>query len=61
MEKSWYQKNKVKYFTILDLRNRYNNLRIKKGDKYKAAFRTPSGVYKPTVMFFKMKNSPVHF
>ena len=61
MEKSWYQKNKVKYFTILDLRNRYNNLRIKEGDEYKAAFRTPSEVYKPTVMFFRMKNSPVHF
>ena len=61
MEKLRYQKNEVLYFTTLDLRNGYNNIRIKEGDEYKAAFRTPSGVYEPTVMFFGMKNSPAHF
>ena len=51
----------VKFFTTLDLRNGYNNIRIKKGHEWKGAFRTPTGVYEPTVMFFGMKNSPAHF
>ena len=33
MEKLWYQKNEVLYFITLDLRNSYNNIRIKEGDK----------------------------
>jgi hypothetical protein len=52
---------KAKFFTALDLRNGYNNLRIKQGHEWKAAFCTPYGVYEPTVMFFGLKNSPAHF
>jgi hypothetical protein len=50
-----------KWFTKLDVRLGYNNVRIHDGDEWKAAFRTPNGLYKPTVMFFRMTNSPVTF
>ena len=61
MEKLQYQKNEVWFFTTLDLRNRYNNIHIKEGDEYKAAFRIPDRVYELIVMFFGMKNSPAYF
>src|SRR6266436_3108399 len=34
---------------------------IKEGDKWKAAFRTNQGLFKPTVMFFRLCNSPMMF
>ena len=51
----------AKYFTKLDLRWRYNNVRIRKGDEWKAAFKTNQGLFKPLVMFFRLYNSPVTF
>ena len=50
-----------KYFTKLDLRWGYNNVRIKEGDKWKAAFITNRGLFEPTVMFFGLRNSPATF
>ena len=47
-----------KYFTKLDIRWGYNNVRIKEGDEWKAAFKTNQGLYEPTMMFFGMCNSP---
>jgi len=52
---------KRKMFTKLDLRWRYNNVRIKEGDKWKAAFTTHIGAYEPTVMYFRLTNSPATF
>ncbi len=40
----------AKYFSKLDVRWGYNNIQIKTGDEWKAAFRTNRGLYKPTVM-----------
>src|SRR5271168_133026 len=51
----------AKYFTKLDVRWGYNNVRIKKGDKWKAAFKMNKGLFEPTVMFFGMCNSPATF
>ena len=51
----------AKYFTKLDVRWGYNNIRIKKGDEWKAAFKTNKGLFEPTVMFFGMCNSPATF
>src|SRR5271168_2086428 len=51
----------AKYFTKLDVRWGYNNIRIKKGDEWKAAFKTNRGLFEPTVMFFGMTNSPATF
>jgi len=45
----------------MDLRWGYNNVRIKEGDKWKAAFTTPEGSFEPTVMFFELTNSPATF
>ena len=36
-------------------------MRIKEGDEWKAAFTTPEGSFKPTVMFFGLTNLPVTF
>jgi hypothetical protein len=47
----------AKYFTKLDVRWGYNNVRIRKEDKWKAAFKTNKGLFKPTVIFFGMCNS----
>jgi hypothetical protein len=41
-----------KFFTKLDIRWGYNNVHIKEGDEWKAAFITNKGLFKPTVMFF---------
>ena len=48
-------------FTKFDVRWGYNNIRIKEGDEWKAAFLTPQGLFEPTVMFFGLTNSPATF
>ncbi len=48
-------------FTKFDIQWGYNNIRIKEGDKWKAAFKTPKGLFKPRVMFFGLTNSPATF
>ena len=51
----------AKYFTKFDVQWGYNNIQIRKGDEWKAAFKTNRGLYEPTVMFFGMCNSPATF
>ncbi len=45
----------------LDVRWGFNNVGIKEGDEWKAAFRTNCGLYEPLVMFFGLTNSPTTF
>jgi Reverse transcriptase (RNA-dependent DNA polymerase) len=52
---------KAKVFTKLDLHWGYNNVWIKEGDEWKAAFATCHGSFEPLVMFFGMTNNPSTF
>ena len=52
---------KRKVFTRLDLRWGYNNIRIKKENKWKAMFTTHIRAYKPTVIYFRLTNFPAIF
>jgi hypothetical protein len=56
--------NRVKgatLFSKFDVRWGYNNVRIKEGDEWKAAFITNQGLFEPRVMFFGLTNSPATF
>ena len=48
-------------FSKFDIHWGYNNIRIKEGNEYKAAFKTSEGLFEPTVMFFGLTNSPAMF
>lgn len=71
MVKNWYPLpliselvNKLKgakYFTKLDIQWGYNNVHIRKDDEWKAVFCTNLGLFEPTVMFFRLTNSPSTF
>ena len=52
---------KAKYFNKLDLIWEYNNVQIKEGDEWKAAFLTNKGLFKSQVMYFGLCNSPWTF
>jgi len=51
----------ARIFTKFDVRWGYNNIRIKAGDEWKAAFTTNRGLFEPQVMFFGLTNSPATF
>ena len=51
----------MRIFSKLDVRWGYNNVRIKEGDEWKAAFWMNQGLFEPTVMFFRLTNSPATF
>ena len=51
----------AKYFMKLDVRWGYNNVCMKEGDEWKAAFRMNHGLFEPLVMFFGLTNSPSTF
>jgi len=55
------QLRKARYFTKLDVCWGFNNVCIKPGDKWKAAFQTNRGLFEPLVMFFGITNSPATF
>src|SRR5258705_6917935 len=51
----------VEWFTTLDLRWGFNNVHLKEGDEWKAAFSMNQGLFEPLVMFFGLCNSPTTF
>jgi hypothetical protein len=51
----------AKIFTKFDVRWGYHNVRIRRGDEWKAAFVTNQGLFEPKVMFFGLTNSPATF
>jgi hypothetical protein len=51
----------VHYFTKLDMHWGYNNVCVREGDEWKAAFHMNRGLFKPLVMYFGLTNSPATF
>ena len=54
---NWILDSKARYFMKLDVCWGYNNVQIKEGDEWKAAFQTNWGLFKPLVMFFSLTYS----
>jgi hypothetical protein len=55
------QLQNAKIFTKFDVRWGYHNVRIRRGDEWKAAFVTNQGLFEPKVMFFGLTNLPATF
>src|SRR5258706_13997359 len=51
----------VEWFTTLDLHWGFNNVCLKEGDEWKAAFSMNWGLFEPLIMFFGLCNSPTTF
>ena len=52
---------KAKLFSKVDIREGFYHIHVTEGDEWKAMFKTNSGLYKPTVMQFGLKNAPAVF
>src|SRR5207245_11030456 len=50
-----------KVFSVIDLKSAYSHIRIKEGDEWKTAFRTPFGLFEHLVTPYGLTNAPAAF
>ena len=61
IDDTWDQLIKSQLFIKIDLKDAFNQMRIKEGDKWKMAFKTRYGTFEYLVMLFSLTNAPATF